>query len=173
MHQTGTSFIGFPRIESIIKGVIEIYFKLVLYNYNKSIINYIHLKAIKQDLIMINSENSNTSFEIVSFYNFIKLDDESINKITEQLENLKNSIPLKGLIIIAPEGLNGTVSTHKGLISEFTNYLNNSISNSDWKFKYSISNFPPFKRFSIKIRDEIVTSGYPELKPDIDRKSVV
>lgn len=120
---------------------------------------------------MINSENSNSSFEIVSFYNFLKLNDDSINKITEQLEILKNSISLRGLIIIAPEGLNGTVSTPKGLISEFTNYLNNSISNSDWKFKYSISNFPPFKRFSIKIRDEIVTSGYPELKPDMNDSS--
>jgi UPF0176 protein len=105
-------------------------------------------------------------FDIVSFYFFIPLDDGAIDSIRSACDSFVTSIGLRGLIILAPEGLNGTVACPAGFLDKFVAYLQSDISEGDWKLKFSTSVKPPFKRFSLKIREEIVTSGHPDLFPD-------
>ncbi len=107
-----------------------------------------------------------TNFEVLSFYFFISLDAPAISALRSDFELFVDSIGLRGLIIVAPEGLNGTVACPNGKLEQFTSYLRNNISEGDWKFKFSVSETAPFKRFSFKVRDEIVTSGFPDLIPD-------
>ncbi|HMO18545.1 MAG TPA: rhodanese-like domain-containing protein [Oligoflexia bacterium] len=111
------------------------------------------------------------NFDIVSFYRFIKMDDSDLSLLRAKLEVIAKELDICGLIIIAPEGLNGTVAAPEGMLTGFTDFLVNEINSGDWKFKFSTAKAAPFKRFSLKERNEIVSSGYPELFPDANDES--
>lgn len=106
------------------------------------------------------------TFTVVSFYKFLNLNETSYKELISTLKSKIKEFEIKGLIISAYEGLNGTVAGSEDNIKSFVDYLL-TISNDDWKFKYSKSSFMPFKRFSLKFRPEIVTTGKEYLKPDM------
>ena len=115
-----------------------------------------------------NNANSSSADEstyfITTFYKFLPLTD--LEKIKTDLENLAEPNKTKGLIILGAEGFNATVSatSEVGLV-HFKENLKNYFRLFDLVFKDSHSNVIPFRRFKVKIRDEIVTLGAPELTP--------
>ncbi len=104
-------------------------------------------------------------YEIVSFYRFIKMSKNDLEVLDRELKSLAEPIQLKGLIITATEGLNGTVASPRGKLIEFTKFLEEKFPGGDWRYKYSYSHKKPFKRFSVRVREEIVTSGFPDYVP--------
>lgn len=71
-----------------------------------------------------------------------------------------------GLIILAPEGFNSTVSANNE--TDLANYKTEILKYfnlQNLNFKDSTSNKAPFRRLVIKLRPEIVTLGTPELRP--------
>jgi len=99
----------------------------------------------------------NNLFQVAAFYKFTTL---------SKLENLQNSFyqflfkqKIKGTILLATEGINGTVAGNKLAIDEFKKFLdkNNLLSPSD--FKVSMSEKDPFPRLKVKIKNEIVSIG--------------
>lgn len=117
------------------------------------------------------SEQNTSEHFISTFYKFQR--DANPEKTQEFLENLATQTNTLGLIIIGKEGFNATVSnpTSKGL-EEFKQGIRDYFEVQDLFFKDSQSNVKPFRRFKIKIREEIVTLGEPELSPyDLDGKN--
>ncbi|MDA9131142.1 rhodanese-related sulfurtransferase [Gammaproteobacteria bacterium] len=99
----------------------------------------------------------NNLFQVASFYKFTALSNlEDIQKIFYQFL-LDHKI--KGTILLATEGINGTVAGSKIAIEAFKKFLKkqNLLSPSD--FKVSISETDPFPRLKVKIKDEIVSIG--------------
>ena len=99
----------------------------------------------------------NNSFQVAAFYKFITL---------SELKNLQSSFyqflskqKIKGTILLASEGINGTVAGSNAAIEEFKKFLNknNLLSLSD--FKVSVSDKDPFPRLKVKIKNEIVSIG--------------
>jgi UPF0176 protein len=94
-------------------------------------------------------------FEVFGFYKFIKLTSIKKNKTILQKILIKKNI--KGTIIISKEGLNGTISG-KLIDIKFTIKKINQI----FKFKKfdsentSKSNFQPFHKPKVKIKEEVV-----------------
>ena len=94
-------------------------------------------------------------FEVFGFYKFIKLTSLKKNKTILQKILIKKNI--KGTIIISKEGLNGTISG-KLIDIKFTIKKINQI----FKFKKfdsentSKSNFQPFHKLKVKIKEEVV-----------------
>ena len=94
-------------------------------------------------------------FEVFGFYKFIKLTSVKKNKTILQKILIKKNI--KGTIIISKEGLNGTISG-KLIDIKFTIKKINQI----FKFKKfdsentSKSNFQPFHKPKVKIKEEVV-----------------
>jgi UPF0176 protein len=94
-------------------------------------------------------------FEVFGFYKFIKLTSLKKNKTILQKILIKKNI--KGTIIISREGLNGTISG-KLIDIKFTIKKINQI----FKFKKfdsentSKSNFQPFHKPKVKIKEEVV-----------------
>ena len=94
-------------------------------------------------------------FEVFGFYKFIKLTSLKKNKTILQKILIKKNI--KGTIIISKEGLNGTISG-KLIDIKFTIKKINQI----FKFKKfdsentSKSNFQPFHKPKVKIKEEVV-----------------
>ena len=94
-------------------------------------------------------------FKVFGFYKFIKIKSLKKNKNLLQKFLIKNNI--KGTIIIAKEGLNGTISGHAKDIEKAIKKLKSlfSIKLFD-NYNISKSKFQPFHKPKIKIKKETV-----------------
>ncbi len=109
-------------------------------------------------------------FSISTFYHFFKIN--NLEQVKLDLKALAKKNDILGLIVTGPEGINSTIasSTSEAMVAfkkELQKYFGISIAN----FKDSASTKPPFRRFSVKVRDEIVTTGIPGKVPNEDKNS--
>ena len=84
-----------------------------------------------------------------------------------ELQRMGYKYKLQGLTLVATEGVNGTVSSSAEGIAQFKQYLQERF--GEITFKDSFSDFRPFKRWLVKIRDEIVAIKDKTIFPDGDR----
>lgn len=104
-------------------------------------------------------------FAITTFYKFVHLN--NLEQVQKDLETKAEELGIKGLIILGAEGLNSTV-TSKSVenLELFKQWIRELLKTPDLMFKDSTAPTAPFRRFKVKIRDEIVTLGTPDLFPD-------
>ncbi len=102
-------------------------------------------------------------FKIAAFYSFIDLSDllQLKSEFTEFLK--KQSI--RGTMLIASEGINGTLAGKELSINEFKNFLKSKNLYEAKNFKTSYCEYDPFPRLKIKLKDEIVTIGNKLVDP--------
>lgn len=96
-------------------------------------------------------------FKILLFYKYITLDKPHF--FAKWQRDLCNKLGLKGRIILAEEGINGTVG---GTIDEVDQYKQIMLEHelfSDVDFKESMSDGEPFPRLRIVVKNEIVHLG--------------
>ena len=94
-------------------------------------------------------------FKVFGFYKFIKI--KSLKKNKNFLQKFLTSNNIRGTLIIAKEGLNGTVSGSVKDIDKTTKKLKFLFSFKQFdSSNVSKSKFQPFHRFKIKIKKEIV-----------------
>lgn len=72
---------------------------------------------------------------------------------------------IKGTILIASEGINGTVAGAADDIEALLSRIKSDGHFSDLVVKFSEAAEPPFQRLKVKIKREIVTFGVPEAEP--------
>jgi UPF0176 protein len=76
---------------------------------------------------------------------------------------------IKGTLLLADEGINGTVAGSENSIHEFLHFLkNDAIFEGNFKnlsHKESWSDKHPFYRMKVKLKKEIVTLGVPGVSP--------
>ncbi len=109
------------------------------------------------------SGNAPTSqFFISTFYHFTRIDDPEALK--NELKAKAQDWEISGLIIIGHEGFNTTSSSpSREALEKWMNYLKTKFALPNLNNKDSVSDKPPFLRFSVKIRPEIVTTGRTDL----------
>ena len=93
-------------------------------------------------------------FKIAAFYEFNSVSD--LKSLSKALKLFCKKNKLKGSIIIALEGINGTIAGIPELIDEFIQYLD-QIGFHNLNIKFSKTPKMPFYRTKIKIKREIVT----------------
>jgi UPF0176 protein len=100
-------------------------------------------------------------FVISSFYHFVRIDEPK----TLQQACLKflHTHQLKGTVLIATEGLNGTIAGQRSSINAFHDWLREDSRFVGLKYKQSYSRTMPFLRAKVKLKAEIVTLGQPDL----------
>ena len=96
-------------------------------------------------------------FQVATFYKFIKLND--LEKLKKLFVEFLESQQIKGTVLLANEGINGTVAGNCSDISEFKSFLRKLDLLSDSNFKISVSQKEPFPRLKVKLKDEIVSIG--------------
>jgi UPF0176 protein len=101
-------------------------------------------------------------YSVCNFYKFFQLPNE-VSVVQQKLEEIAETLSLKGLIIIASEGLNGTISGVDSSVASFKEFLCSYFERTDFVFKDGAAEELPFKRFNVKIRPEIVTTGKSDL----------
>jgi UPF0176 protein len=102
-----------------------------------------------------------------AMYHFVSL--PHFKKLQVPLLNFCASRNIKGTLLLADEGINGTVSGSEKSILELLNYLKTDpIFEGNFKnlvHKESWSGNCPFYRAKVKLKDEIVTLGIPGVSP--------
>ena len=103
------------------------------------------------------------SYIIATFYKFVTIADLEVQKA--QIMAFCQANQIKGTIILAAEGINGTIAGSVQAISETIASLRAIPGLADLEPKKSTSGKPPFARLKVKIKSEIVTLGIPEANP--------
>lgn len=73
---------------------------------------------------------------------------------------------VRGTILLAPEGINGTVSGSRFGIDTVVEWLRHKAGLEVLEQKESLSDRPPFKRTKVKLKKEIVTMGVNNIDPN-------
>src|SRR3989344_104799 len=101
-------------------------------------------------------------FQVLLYYEYTPIDDPK--KLVEDQKALCEKLNLKGRILIAKEGINGTV---EGKLEDTEKYIRLMIKDLRFRnmhFKKSEGTGSVFPKLSIKIRDDIVSSALKDLK---------
>jgi UPF0176 protein len=102
-------------------------------------------------------------YRVAAFYKFIELAD--IQSLQVQLQKICEENNVFGTILLAVEGINGTIGAKQGDLQRVISKLLDDPRFADLDIKYSDSQTMPFKKTKILIKKEIVTFAMPHLKP--------
>ena len=100
---------------------------------------------------------------ILLYYCYTKIDDPESFRIQHHLYCIENN--LRGRIIIAKEGINGTVSGLKADGEKYMEYLHNDPRFSHTAFKVEPFKSHAFQKLNVRVKDEIVHSGLKHIDP--------
>ncbi len=98
---------------------------------------------------------------VAALYQFKEVSNAA--ELQQRLLDLVNSIHLCGTLIVASEGINGTVAGDRAAIDAVYQFLLSEGFNA-MEYKESFSSEKPFRKMKIKLKQEIVTLGV-EVKP--------
>ena len=104
------------------------------------------------------------TYIVTTFYKFVFLSD--LETRCKSLLKYCQNRQIKGTILLAKEGINGTIGGSRKAIDEVVTYLHRDRNLSDLEFKESTAESMPFARLKVKIKAEIVTLGLPEVDPN-------
>ncbi len=95
-------------------------------------------------------------YKIILFYKYLIIDDPEL--LAEQQRELCERLNLKGRLIVATEGVNGTFEGTVKNIEEYLETMRSDPRFFDVDFKVSTGTGDAFPRLSIKVRTEIVSA---------------
>lgn len=98
-----------------------------------------------------------------AFYKFVALND--FRALREPLLAFCESQKVKGTILLAEEGVNGTIAGAAENVRAVLAYLRRDARLADLEHKESYAKEMPFYRMKVKLKREIVTLGVPGVSP--------
>jgi len=101
---------------------------------------------------------------IAALYKFVSLPD--YQDLRDTLLQFCLSHGIKGTLLLAKEGLNGTVAGDRRGIDELLVYLNRDHRFRGLELKESYEKAQPFYRMKVKLKKEIVTMGVENIDPN-------
>ncbi|MBP9721941.1 MAG: hypothetical protein KBD64_02150 [Gammaproteobacteria bacterium] len=128
-----------------------------------------HLKLKNQSCInnkdnSINYQNlQDLQYQIITFYKFVTqaIPEDQLQILRDDIYNILKNFNIKGTVLIASEGINGTISAaNLEELNKAFNFLQaQAYIGKILGEKYSEAGFNPFRKLKIKVRPEIVTMG--------------
>lgn len=103
-------------------------------------------------------------FILAALYLFVRLEDfEDLKpKILHEMQRLN----IKGSLLLAQEGINGTIAGSRSELDEFLEFLRSDPRLSRLPHKESYAYEAPFHRAKVNLKREIVTMGVPGVDPN-------
>lgn len=101
---------------------------------------------------------------VAALYKFVSLED--FKEIQPRLLGKCQEAGAKGTLLLAHEGINGTIAGSRQAIDRVLDYLRSDkrLADLDWKESYCDEN--PFYRMKVRLKKEIVTLGVPTVDPN-------
>ena len=106
---------------------------------------------------------SENSFVVIATYHFVGLDD--FEDMKPPLLDLCLENDLMGTILLAREGLNGTIAGPRMGVDNLLDYLRADERFKTLRYKESYTDKAPFRRMKVRLKREIVTMGVPDTDP--------
>jgi UPF0176 protein len=104
-----------------------------------------------------------TDCVIAALYGFARLDDHE--SLQRPLQDLCRSEGIVGTLLLASEGVNGTVAGPGAGIERLLAFLRELPGLEELEAKYASAAKPPFGRMRVRLKQEIVTMGVPDIDP--------
>ncbi len=107
---------------------------------------------------------NNNQQKIAALYKFTALPD--FEQMRDDIAQKCDILKIKGTLLLAHEGLNGTIAGTADNIDTLINFLKSDPRLSDLAPKYSYADKNPFLRMKVRLKKEIVTMGVPSINPN-------
>lgn len=103
------------------------------------------------------------TYIVATFYKFVALDDYVDRR--QPLLQICQQHHIKGTILLAAEGINGTICGTRSSIDAVLAYITADPHFADLEHKESIAAKSPFDKLKVRLKQEIVTFGIPTVNP--------
>lgn len=101
---------------------------------------------------------------VAALYKFVSLTD--YQELQAPLLSFCQQQNIKGTILLAREGVNGTIAGSRTEIDAVLGFLRSDARLADLEHKESYTETPPFEKMKVRLKREIVTLGIPEVDPN-------
>jgi len=102
-------------------------------------------------------------YTVAALYHFTRFDDPA--SLRTPLLELCNAHQIGGTLLLAREGVNGTIAGTRAGIDAVLAHLRALPGCADLEHKESTATVPPFNRMKVRLKKEIVTMGQPDVDP--------
>ena len=109
------------------------------------------------------AEADRRGYVVAAMYKFVTLTD--IASLQQTFVKLCTKHQALGTILLADEGINGTIAAPIDGMTAILNWLEADPRFDDISLKFSHSPTQPFLRMKVRLKREIVTMGRPEVCP--------
>lgn len=100
---------------------------------------------------------------IATFYKFVPI--EQPQALQQALKAEGVALGIKGTILVAHEGVNATIAGEEGAVLKMLGLVTAHAEIGGVSYQLSYADEMPFKRYFVKLKNEIVTLGMPDLNP--------
>lgn len=107
--------------------------------------------------------SANLPFTVAALYRFARFD--RYVEFQQPLLDMTGRLGIKGTLLLASEGINGTVAGSPSAIAELVKFLESIEEISGMEIKFSHALTAPFLRMKVRLKKEIVTMGVPDIDP--------
>ncbi len=101
---------------------------------------------------------------VCALYHFVRLPD--FEDLSAPLRNLMQSNQVRGTLLLAHEGINGTIAGSRTGIDSVLKWLKSQDQFTGLRWKESVADEMPFHRSKVKLKKEIVTMGVLDIDPN-------
>lgn len=102
--------------------------------------------------------------KVAAFYRFTRIGDPE--SVAGWVDRLGRAHTLLGTVLVAPEGINSTLCGTPADVTSFFESLATDPRFTGLDIKFSTAAEPPFKRWKVRLKQEIVTMGVPGVDPN-------
>lgn len=102
-------------------------------------------------------------FTVVALYHFTRFPAPA--DIQGPLRDLCDAKHITGTLLLAPEGINGTIAGDRDAIDAVIAHIRALPGCANLEWKESTASTPPFHRMKVRLKREIVTMGQPDVDP--------
>jgi UPF0176 protein len=103
---------------------------------------------------------------VTALYRFARFPDAAA--LREPLAQLCDANHIRGTILLAPEGINGTIAGEPDAIERVLAHIRALPGCADIAVKDSFAEHMPFHRMKVRLKREIVTMGEPDIDPLVE-----
>ncbi len=115
--------------------------------------------------------SSTPAFRVAALYRFVRLD--RFESLRAPLAAFCCGRGIKGTLLLAREGINGTLAGSDAAIGELVAHLSVMPEFAGLDVKYSSADVMPFHRMKVRLKQEIVTMGVADVDPLTDAGAYV
>ena len=117
----------------------------------------------RMDAMLGRANAADGDYVVAAMYKFITIND--VEMLRSHLQALCESNRISGTLLLAKEGLNGTIAARRDGMMAFLEWLASDQRFTGLSLKFSHSPEQPFLRMKVRPKREIVTMGQPDISP--------